>query len=541
MGIRSTLANWLRPVALSATDDFWYNPVGQATLTGLRVDPDTAMRVSAVWACVRLISETMASLPLNVYRRLPDDEREKATEHYLYRVLRHKPNDYQTPFEFKSMLTAHVLLRGNGYARILPGRAGFASALLPLHPGRVEPEWMDGAGRWHADSNLSPEVGAPIRYVHQGADGRDAVYSDSEIFHIRGPWTRGLRGMGVVEMARESIGLSMATEQYGARFFSQNAEPGVVLKHPGKLSEEAQKRLKSSWDAAHSGVSNAHRTAVLEEGMDVVKVGMTNEDAQFLMTRDYQVADVGRWFGVPLHMIQETSKSTSWGTGLEEMTLGFISFCLGPWACRWEESVARDLITDPDQYYAEYEFNKLERGNLKARYEAYQMGRMGGWLSGNDVRRKENMNPVDGGDIYWRPANMVDANAPEPEPAAMPQPFAPQPEPTPPANPDQEAHYLRLVYACAQRVMRREVGALTKLAKKHSDDNDAWAAAVTEFYGEHADYIMAGLGLGRETATDYCQGHAYMVINGGAGRLQDMELDGIPALMALAQGGHDGN
>ena len=534
MGIISRLLG-PRPVAEAPDSDFWYGALGQSSSAGVRVDADSALKVSAVWACVRLISETIASLPLNIYRRLPDDERERATDYYLYRVLRSRPNERQTPFEFKAMLTAHTVLRGNGYALIVPGRRGAAEQLYPLHPGRVTPEWMDSRGTWHSDSTSSsssaPEVGAPVRYEYRQFNGASIYYSDDEIFHMRGPWTHGLRGLSVIEMARESVGLSMATEQYGARFFGHNAEPGVVLKHPGKLSDDAQKRLKATWDQAHSGLQNAHRTAVLEEGMDVVKVGMTNEDAQFLTTRSFQVEDIARWFGVPLHMIQETSKSTSWGSGIEEQTLGFIKFTLRAWAARWEDSVGRDLIAQPETYYAEYDFNDLERGNLKSRYEAYQIGRMGGWLSGNDVRRKENMNPLDGpaGDAYWRPANMVDANAPEP--AQLPSP----------AGPTLSSHYLRLLEESAQRVMRKETAALTKLAKRHCDDDGAWHLAVGEFYIQHAAYVAQNMGISWGKAAMYCDVQRWMVMDRGAGALEDWGNERIPALIALAIGGNDGD
>lgn len=541
------------PKAYGPIDDYWYTSLGTTTLTGVRIDADSAMKVSAVWACVRLISETMASLPLTVYRRLPDDERERATDYYLYRVLRQRPNDYQIPFEFKQMLTAHALLRGDGYGRIVPGRQGFASQVLPLHPGRMTPEWQDASGRWRGDSDpnyASVEVGAPVRYKYLQASGKEQIFPEEEIFHLRGPWTHGLKGLSVIEHARETIGLARATEEYGARFFGQNARPGGLLKMAGKLSEEGAKKLKKRWEEAYGGLTGSHRVAVLEEGLEWQQLGMTNEDAQFLLTRSFQVEDIARWFNVPLHMIQHSEKSTTWGTGIEQITLGFIKFTLRSWAARWEQCVARDLIAQPDIYYAEFDFNDLERGDLKTRYEAYQIGRNGGWLSANDVRRKENMNPVEGpaGDAYWRPANMVNANEPNPEPA-----------PAPRGNNGRDlsgaaaiteglmglvkpnGHYLTLLHGCAERVVRKETSALPKLAKRHCDDNDAWCQAVSEFYAEHSDFVAQTMGISRCKAEAYTSDQRAIVLQGGAGALEDWGHERIPALIELAIGGNDGD
>lgn len=535
MGIISRLLA-PRPVAYAPDSDFWFSSLGAPSLTGIRVDADSALKASAVWACVRLISESIASLPLILYRRMPNDERERATDNYLYSVLRTRPNANQTPFEFKQMMTAHTLLRGNAYARITPGRRGFADQLVPLHPDRVNPEWFDGS-RWRDDSSASsswaPEAGAPVRYVYRQASGQDIAYSDDEIFHMRGLWTHGIRGLSVIAYARESIGLAQATEQYGSRVFSQGANLGGVLTHPGKLSDEGAKKLKKRWEESQSGLSNAHRTAVLEEGMKWEKISMTNEDAQFLLTRSFQVEDIARWFNVPLHMIQHSEKSTSWGTGIEQITLGFIKFTLRSWAARWEDSISRDLINSTDTYYAEFNFNDLERGDIKTRYEAYQIGRMGGWLSANDVLRKENMNPIDGhaGNVYWRPANMVDAN--DPTPALLPEP-----SPEPPRN-RANGHYMHLLHDAALRVIRKETTALPKLAKRHCDDADAWQCSVEEFYGEHVDYVMQSMGIIRGKAEAYCSEQRAMVLQGGAGALEDWGNERIPALIELAIGGND--
>lgn len=395
----------VRPIQAHAPhDDFWYQPLGTASAAGVRVSEETAMKTSAVWACVRVIARTIGSVPLIVYEQRGDGGRERARHYYLYDVLHDSPNDEQTPLEFREMLTRHCLLRGNGYARIVPGRRGFAHQLVPLHPDLVEPERLE-SGR--------------IVYRVRQPGGFSVVYNDEDIFHLRGVSADGLKGMSVLECARESIGLALATEQYGARLFAQNARPGGILKHKGALSKEASAKLKLSWEQAHSGVANAHRVAVLEEGMEWQQVGMTNEDAQFLATREFQVSDIARWFGVPLHMIQETSKQTSWGSGIESLGLGFVIYTLLPWATLWEQTIRRDLIVETNRYYAEHLFDALTRADIKTRYDAYAVGRQWGWLSVNDIRRRENDDPVVGGDVYLEPLNMREAGTIAADPDVM--------------------------------------------------------------------------------------------------------------------------
>ncbi len=498
--------------ARNALDDYWYKPVGNTSLAGLRVDADTALKISTVWACVGLISEILSSIPLILYQRLPDDRRQRASSLYLYRLLHDQPNRWQSAMEFREMLTGHALLRGNGYARILPGPTGFAQELIPLNPDRMTPEKLpDGA----------------IRYNYRQDNGQTTIYNDDEIFHLRGHSKDGLVGMGVVEYARESFGLAMAAESYGARFFSQDARPGGVLQHPGKLSTDAQKRLSEGWEAAHSaGLGKSHRVAILEEGMSWHQVGMTSEDAQFLQTRQFQVADMARWFRVPLHLIQETEKSTSWGSGIEQLSLGFVIYTLGPWARRWEQAISRDLIVATDQFYAEHLFDGLLRGDLKTRYDAYAVARNWGWLSANDVRRIENMDLIENGDDYLQPLNMTPSGT---------TPTDANPQPTP-MGALANGHYQLLLHEAATRIIRREVAVISKAAKKHADDPEGWRVAVEEFYGEHTDYVVQSLRVGRKDAEAYTIEQRRMLLEHGVGCMEDWEIQRVGDLIALAGG-----
>lgn len=906
MGIMAT-AGLVRPTsyqALNPADDMYYTDgytgsfltYGGRSLSGIGISEDTAMQSSAVWSCVRLISESLATVPLVLYRRLPGDRRVRATDHYLYDVLHDRPNSYQDAFEFREMMTAHCLLTGNAYARLVSGRRGFSDQLLPLHPNRMQITAANGT----------------VVYRYREPDGASSSYTDDEIFHLRGlsngsglysigGYNAGGRlGMAPIQYARESIGLALATEQHGARLFSQGVNPSGVLTHPGTLSKDAKKRLKDDFVDKHVGLQNAHKPMLLEEGLKWERVGLSNLDAQFLEcvapgtlitmadgsrraaellqpgdrvlswnsgptagrvakigiqeskplvkivtargrsltassdhpylaryrlrtaggradktpdlwipaaelrtgmyvrvgigndwqgealdpqtawllgamvgdgymraqgfsftkrdpgviaavraaveelggglgkipssqcgwrlktngagckgsplrwlfadagligkhsdtkrvpemvmrggpsawagfmagyldtdgsvrdpngkqkpaaywssinrdlledcqhllamlgiqsaiypmgrgghkmilgiaceaqplwglyvmgaselaalaacldlkhdrkrsrlavfgamgasryrpenfqydritdvlplqpgptigieiesththitnglvthnSRQFQVADIARFFRVPLHMIQETTGSTSWGSGLEQLSLAFVIYTLLPWARRWEQAVSRDLISQPKQFYCEYLFDSLLRADIKTRYDAYATARNWGWLSTNDIRRMENMEPVEGGDRYLQPLNMQDAGS------AMPVPLIPPPEGPRPNEPNGSArpqtHYYLLLHEAASRIVRKETKRVADLAKHHASDTAGWLAAVGEFWTEHAGYVHETIGIERDRAAQYCGEQLVDLRDSGAAALENGERRRVAKLVALA-------
>lgn len=374
-------------------DDYWYRPVGSVSLTGVRVDADTALKLSAVWACVNLISESVASLPLPIYRYRADGGKERAADHVLYETLQHQPNYWQTAQGWRQQMTIHALLRGAGYSRLVPGPRGRNTWLEPLNP-----DWLT-VPKGPIDqysTYLYREPGKPEQAINQG-----------DVFRLDGLSLDGVTPCSVLTYARESVGLGLASEQYAARVYSQDARPRGVLEHPGKLSKEAAGRLADSWQEAYAGLGNAHKVAVLEEGLKFSAISVSPEDAQMLGSREFSIEDVARWFRVPPHMIGSTAKVTSWGSGIEQLSLGFVQFTLLPWLRRWEQSIQRDLIYQKDRFFAEHVVDGLIRGDIKTRTAAYVAGRANGWLSANDIRRMENMNPIPGGDEYLRPLNMA--------------------------------------------------------------------------------------------------------------------------------------
>lgn len=493
------------PRALTFTDVVQLAGGGGMSLAGAPVTADTALHISAVWACVRLISQSLASIPLVIYRRRPDGGRERAEQHPLYRLLHDQPNNAMTAYEFRRLLTTHALLTGNGYARMLPGPRGPVDRLIPIHPSRVHVEQID-------DDRL--------RYVVRGAAGeRDQVLLDDEMFHLRGLSWDGLTGVSVIEYGRQSMGLALATESHGARLFGQGASLGGVLSYPGKLNPAAARAIRTDWQAQHSGLDNAHQIAVLADGMTYTPIGMNSDDAEFLATRQFQVSDIARWFGVDLTLIQENSGSTAWGTGIEQLIQAFITFTLLPWAKLWEEAVARDMIIATDTYYAEHLLQSLVRGDLKTRMEAYQLAINAGIKSRNEIRQLENDNPVPGLDGYDRPLNMGDVTAPRGQSAA------------------QDAHYRRLLRETAERVVRREVAALGRVVRRTEDaDADAWARAVDEFYTAHAGYVAEALAIPAATAEMYATTNQLTLLERGPGAVADWLPGRAEELARLAEG-----
>jgi HK97 family phage portal protein len=342
-------------------------------------------------------------LPLQVFRREADGGRSVATNQPLYELLHDAPNaTAMTAMQFRQMLTTHMLLRGNGYALIQQGARGYVDQLLPLVPEQVlvqrNPDWT-------------------LTYrVYDPRTQKTQPYQEDEIFHVAGLSLDGMTGLSVLTYAANTLGLAQGADAYASRFFSHDARPVGALKSEKELSEAAQKRLRESWQEIYGrGVANSGSIAVLEDGLDYVPLSFNATDSQLLETRQFSVAEIARLFNVPLHMIQMESKDTSWGSGIEQLSIGFVTWGLLPWLKRWEQAINRRLILAPQTYYAEHELAMVLRGDQKTRFDAYQSARMAGWLSVNEIRRLENLNGIGPeGDIYLQPSNMTDAADPQP-------------------------------------------------------------------------------------------------------------------------------
>ena len=375
--------------------------------SGQIITPDTALQCAAVYACVRVLAESVAQLPLVLYRRTKDGGKERATDHPLYSVLHSTPNSWQTSFEYREGQMASLGLRGNAYAYIV--RAGnIVRELIPIHPERVQIK---------QNSDFS------ITYsVRPGTGGDYKEIPTNEIHHLRGLSTNGLYGLAPISQAREAIGLSLATEEHGARLFQNGARPGGIVHRPkesGTWSEEAAKRFLQTFREAYSG-EGIHKTALLEDGMTFEVVSMTSEDAQFLQTRKYQRSEIAAVYRVPPHLIGDLEHATF--SNIEQQSLEFVQYTLMPWLKRWEQAISRDLLSPSERetYFAEFLVDGLLRGDVQSRFNAYGVAITNGWMNRNEVRVLENMNPEPGLDEFLKPLNMTPGPGPDPKPQNPP-------------------------------------------------------------------------------------------------------------------------
>jgi len=385
--------------------DFWYRPLDSVSGS---ISANRAMRASVVHACVKIIGETVGSLPLITYRRL-DRGKERATDHPMYKLLRWKPNRWQTSMQFVEMMTAHAALRGTAFASKSYTR-GVLTELMPMHPDRVRADLLENGS---------------IGIIYTEENGASYRYTEDEVFFLTGFAMDRRFGVSVIGNAAQAINMALGAEDYGARYFANDASPRGVITHPGHFRDkETRDQFRRAWERAQSG-NNRHRTAVLEDGLKYEQIDVSNEDAQFLETRRFQVADIARIFRVPLVLLQETDKATSWGSGIEQFMLGFVVHSLRPWLIRWEQSLQVDFFDDDsadDEYFAEFLVDALLRGDITTRYAAYNSAIDRQWMTPNEARERENMNPVEWGDEPYTPPNATKSPDPAPKRRQAPAP-----------------------------------------------------------------------------------------------------------------------
>lgn len=389
--------------SIGDTDDKWYSSLIEAmpsTASGAKISPSTAIRLTAVYCAVKILSEGIASLPLMLYQRQGDFSKEKKLDHFLAPLLLIQPNRYQTAFEFKEVMSIHLLLRGNAYAQIIPTREGGISQLIPLDPDAMMVE-------------QTPQ--GNLLYNYKRPDGTTRQFKHWQIMHLKSFSLNGMTGSSPITLCREAIGLARAAEDYGARFYENDSTPGGILEHPSKVDAKVHERLKKSWEEVHRGSNKSHRVAILEEGMTWKPISISAKDAQFLEARQFQVEEIARIFNLPPHFLKDLRFATY--TNIENQDISFLKHSLRPWLVRWEQTVQKDLIslvsderipgTEMPALFSEFKVDALLRGDNKTRNQSYAIGIQFGWLSINDVRAMENMNPIEGGDIHLAPLNMV--------------------------------------------------------------------------------------------------------------------------------------
>ena len=395
MGIKSLFGfGQARDKPVDKAADAGYSFLFGRTTSGKPVNERTAMQTTAVYACVRILAEAVASLPLHVYEYQDDGGKKLVYDHPLYYLLHDEPNPEMTSFVFRETLMSHLLIWGNAYAQIIRDGAGRVLGLYPLLPDKMEVQRDDRGNIYYVYSRNSDENPTFKEYGNIKLKAED-------VLHIPGLGFDGLIGYSPIAMAKNAVGMTLACEEYGASFFANGANPGGVLEHPGVLKDPS--KVRESWNSVYRGVSNAHKIAVLEEGMKYQQIGIPPEEAQFLETRKFQINEIARLYRIPPHMVGDLDKSSF--SNIEQQSLEFVKYTLDPWVIRWEQSLQRSLLLpgEKGKYFIKLNVDGLLRGDYQSRMNGYAVGRQNGWFSANDIREMENMNPIsdeEGGNLY---------------------------------------------------------------------------------------------------------------------------------------------
>ena len=395
MGIKSLFGfGQARDKPVDKAADAGYSFLFGRTTSGKPVNERTAMQTTAVYACVRILAEAVASLPLHVYEYQDDGGKKLVHDHPLYYLLHDEPNPEMTSFVFRETLMSHLLIWGNAYAQIIRDGAGRVLGLYPLLPDKMEVQRDDKGNIYYVYSRNSDENPMFKEYGNIKLKAED-------VLHIPGLGFDGLIGYSPIAMAKNAVGMTLACEEYGASFFANGANPGGVLEHPGVLKDPS--KVRESWNSVYRGVSNAHKIAVLEEGMKYQQIGIPPEEAQFLETRKFQINEIARLYRIPPHMVGDLDKSSF--SNIEQQSLEFVKYTLDPWVIRWEQSLQRSLLLpgEKGKYFIKLNVDGLLRGDYQSRLNGYAVGRQNGWFSANDIREMENMNPIpdeEGGNLY---------------------------------------------------------------------------------------------------------------------------------------------
>ena len=368
--------------------------------SGKQVTERSAMQMTAVYSCVRILSEAVAGLPLHLYRYKEGGGKEKAIDLPLYRLMHDEPNPEMSSFVFRETLMTHLLLWGNAYAQIIRNGKGEVIALYPLMPNKMRVDRDENGNLYY-------------EYVHS-SDEADTMKNTTvrltpyNVLHIPGLGFDGLVGYSPIAMAKNAIGMAIACEEYGAKFFANGAAPSGVLEHPGVIKDP--QKVREAWQSQFGGSQNANKIAVLEEGMKYTPISISPDQAQFLETRKFQINEIARIFRVPPHMVGDLEKSSF--SNIEQQSLEFVKYTLDPWVMRWEQSLSRALFTEEEKKTLFFKFNVegLLRGDYQSRMNGYATARQNGWMSANDIRELENMDKIpaeQGGDLYLINGSML--------------------------------------------------------------------------------------------------------------------------------------
>ncbi len=447
MGFLSSLSSvFSRGISAGSSDrspwgSFWFNDVPMRM--GGPVTAEGAMRLSAVYACVRVLAEAMAGLPLILYKQEANGGKTKVTDHWLHKLLCLRPNEFQNAFEWREMLMGHLALRGNAYCEIIAKKNGEITDLMPIHPDHIKIELLPNSD---------------YRYRVRNDDGTEDILPRGSVWHIRGLSSNGIVGLSPLSLAAESFGVALEAQRYGRQFFANDAKPTSGWVEGGVFKDaEAKKTFAEAFQKAVTG-ANRHKILVLEGAMKYHEVGVTNKDAQFLELRKFQISDIARIFRVPPHMIGDLDRATF--SNIEQQSLEFVIHTMQPWTKRWEHSIEYSLMPESSGLQVGFDFDELMRGDADSRSKYYASGITNGWLTRNEVRIRESLNPIDGLDEPLQPLNMIeadDAEEQEPDEKASENSKKPSESSQKDEEDDTKARLNELIRGNAARLARRIV------------------------------------------------------------------------------------
>jgi HK97 family phage portal protein len=480
--------------------------LGRESEAGIKISNSSALTSIPYFSGVNLISQTLAQVPLILYKRLSPRGKERGYQHQLYRILHEEPNEFMSAFTFKETLQGHLLTWGNAYAEIdWEPRQKIVRALYPLRPDRMQVVWEDGK--------------IVYKYALPGDTG--GKLPAWRILHIPGFGFDGLVGYDPITLAREAIGLSKATEKFGARFFKRGSALNGVITHPGRLSQKANENMRKSWEELHSGLDNQHRVAILEEGVTYKDIGIPPDNAQFLETRKFQVSEIARFLRVPPHMIGDLEKATF--SNIEHQGIEYVVYTMSPWFTRWEQGINRKCLSPADrlEYFSEFLAEGLLRGDSQARASFYKELFQMASISPNDIREKENMNPYEGGDIYVLPLNMEPIMPGESSNDDINQVKINKARAEIRARKNAQMRYnaarsfMKVFRAMGQKIVDKEIRDIIKNARKHlgSGDKEGWESWLNQYYPQFRQYAGKEINGPAKSLTDAIRPLALEEIN----------------------------
>jgi HK97 family phage portal protein len=495
----------------AAWDDYWYEPLGNSSASGMRISASSAKRIATVLSCVSLKASDVGMMPIKIYSEAPDGSKKVVNHHPLYDVLYSRPNEHQTAFEFKQMLQGHVELRGNGYAEIIPGARGAVDQLIPMHPDRVHVERLKPSGR--------------LRYVYNDPltnSTRNLV--EEEVFHLRQfPDEMGM-GQSTIAMASDTFGVGLAQQDYAARFLKNDARPPFAIEGWNPKTDEDRKKFLEGIQLGNTG-ENRGKAMLLRPGLTIKPVGVSPADQQLLDARKFSRIEICSIFHVPPHLIGETEKTATYAS-VEQFNIMYAVHCILPILIMWEQAIQRDLLTS-DKYFPKFSMAALLRGDTASRYNAYHTALGDGWVCQDEVRALEDMNPTPNGvgKNFWRPVNWTllsntaapvapgepdeNADADDDDPNDGPDAGGTNPGGDDDSNADARTnpatvrmHLEALASSAADRCVRKEVAALRKMVERNADGYQ-----IEEFYASHTGFVKEVLHLDAENLTRKTQGY----------------------------------